>query len=364
MKFIVLILFILIAFQAKSRELLNIQRSPRAILMGNAYSSIATDEYTLFYNPATLARHSGFSLYPLNMMLTATNPLDDMDRFEENDEISSDPNGFVGQFTDFPVHLGAAYTPGFKMGHFGLSIINNTYSNMTLLNNIHPLLDIQHKRDRGFVMGYGLELGNNFHFGFSIKYLKRKGLEDTFPVYSTRIIDIIESEPDAVSDILDALGQEEGRGWGGDLGIEYVVGGMGTQIVWALTAMDVGDTRLRKSGGTRAAVPEQKMNITTGLSFSQDYKIFDYTLSADISRINQRVDNGRRLHLGAEVGTPVFRFLGGYSEGYLSYGAQLNFGILDIYAGLYETEIGSGYKQKKAKRGLIYLSLLDFHFDV
>ena len=44
-----------------------IMRSPKGLLMGDAYTSYATDEYTLFYNPALMARHSGFSFNPINL---------------------------------------------------------------------------------------------------------------------------------------------------------------------------------------------------------------------------------------------------------------------------------------------------------
>ena len=60
-----LTLIFTLAFSANvfAREVYYTLRSPKALLMGDAYTTLAEDDYTLFYNPAILARHSGFSLF-------------------------------------------------------------------------------------------------------------------------------------------------------------------------------------------------------------------------------------------------------------------------------------------------------------
>ena len=352
----------LLSFDSLAREFSTIQQSPRAILMGNAYTTQANDAFTLFYNPATLGRHKGFTLYPFNPMFTATNPLGEMDRFEGFD--SSDTTDLIDRLTGFPLHLGIGLTPGFKMGNFGFSLVSNTQTTMTLLNNTHPMLDIQNREDRGFVTGYAFKLTPELSLGMSIKYIKRRGLMMTSSVYSTRIIDLMDADIDSISSIMRGLGQQQGNSWGADLGLEYYKKTGNTEIIWGISAMDIGDTYF-KQGDTRVEVPVQKMNISTGISMKQSYgPLLDYTLSADVVRLNHRIDHKLRYNLGFEAGTPVVRVLGGMSSGYLSYGAQVNLGLISIYAGLYEVELGYGYKQQKNQRALLYLSLFDFHFDV
>lgn len=44
------------------------------------------------------------------------------------------------------------------------------------------------------------------------------------------------------------------------------------------------------------------MNIASGVAFKQDFKIIDYTLSADLHPLNYDMDFTQKLHLGAELG--------------------------------------------------------------
>ncbi len=143
-------------------------RSPRGLLMGDAYTSIANDEFTLFYNPAILARHKGFSFYPLNPSLTVTNVLGDTDRFTD---LGDDPNDFAAAAFDFPVHIGVDYSPGFKMGRFGLTALVNYNTNFNLQNQVTPSLDVDHRFDRGFVMGYAHPLFGNYKEGSGGEHL-------------------------------------------------------------------------------------------------------------------------------------------------------------------------------------------------
>lgn len=60
MKFFVL-LFLCLVSMLHAQEVNYLARSPRALLMGDAYTAIADDEFTLFYNPAALGRNKGVS---------------------------------------------------------------------------------------------------------------------------------------------------------------------------------------------------------------------------------------------------------------------------------------------------------------
>ena len=82
MKKLILIYFLLFFSFARAREFRYLQRSPKALLMGDAYTAIADDEYTLFYNPAAMGRHKGLSVYFVNPEVAVTNAIDELDRFE------------------------------------------------------------------------------------------------------------------------------------------------------------------------------------------------------------------------------------------------------------------------------------------
>jgi hypothetical protein len=82
MRLLVFLLMAMIANEIFAQESHYLRRSPRGILMGDAYTAVADDEYTLFYNPAALGRHKGISVYFIDPEVSATNVLGEMDRFK------------------------------------------------------------------------------------------------------------------------------------------------------------------------------------------------------------------------------------------------------------------------------------------
>jgi hypothetical protein len=361
---IILSFFFVTISELSAREFLSIQKSPRGILMGDAYMTLADDSYALFYNPALMGRHSGFSMYPFNPTISLINPLEYADQLEGMDEIGDEPSEIVSQFSGIPLHLGASMAPGFKLGRFGFSLVANSHTNLQVLNDTHPMLDIQHKYDRGFTMGYAAKLSNQLSLGIATKYIRRQGIDTITPVFSREVIDAIGQNPESFNDLMRGLGMDEGRAWGFDLGLDYHAKGGAGEFSMGFVVQDIVDTKFQKGNGVDADVPIQKMNMSWGASLKQDFKLIDFTLSGEISHINQRVDLKRRLHLGFEIGLPLIRVIAGYNGGYLSYGGEVDLGLIDVYVGLYEVEIGESYKQHSSKRAIIYFSLFDFHFDV
>lgn len=342
-----------------AKEIIYNLRSPKGLLMGDAYTTLAEHDYTLFYNPATLARHKGFSLFPLPFNFAITNPVDDLDRFEDIPETTS---GIFNTISGFPIHLGASVAPSLKLGRFGMQVYAASHTNMLLLNNTHPVIDLYHKQDNGFIFGYAHPLTQNFAIGVSFKYIKRRGVEGVRALYDPDLVDAINNGVDTFGDFADAFGMQEGKGWGYDIGFEYLKRGGAGEFAMGLSVMDVGKTKFT-SGDTEVAVPEQDMTVNFGTHLKQDFGIFDWTISADLHPLNQKVDQKRLLHVGLDIGTPVIRLLAGYNGGYFSYGTEIDLGAFDIYAGFYDVEIGNGFQMKKNKRFLLYLSLFDFEFD-
>lgn len=353
-------------------------RSPQALLMGDAFTARADDEYTLFYNPAGLGRSNrGVSLTPINPDFGITNALDEMDRFK--DFPSNDTAAIADRLMGFPVYLHAAAMPNVKMGGFGLSLFANSTTSVVLRNAIHPLLDVDYRYDRGFTMGYAYSWGSagkkkkkkdkstssgtRTSIGFSVKHVRRNALSRQFDLFGTSVLNTVSNpKNDSVSKMLSGLGYSEGSAWGGDLGIEHSITQGGSELSFGLSAMDIGDLQFKRISGT-GVIPRQPMTINGGVTWRQDFKIFDYSLSADIHPINQYMPFGRRIHIGAEAGIPLLRVFGGFSEGYISYGASFDIYMFKLTAGFYNVELGSEYKEEKGGRAVIYLSLFDFSFD-
>ena len=105
------------------------------------------------------------------------------------------------------------------------------------------------------------------------------------------------------------------------------------------------------------------MVISAGVSWMQDFTIFDYRLAFDLHPLNQNVDLLRMMHLGVEVGLPIVSAFLGYNSGYFSYGLSIDLWFFNITAGFYGVELGTEYKEQQGKRAVVYLSLLDFEFS-
>lgn len=355
-------------------------RSPRGLLLGDAFTAIADDEYTLFYNPAAMGRHTGVSLYPLNPVLGVTNVLEEMDRFENFP--SNDEAAIADRILGLPIYTRAGIYPGLKMAKFGFTLFADNKMSLLLTNAVHPQLSINYRYDRGFAMGGAFNIGSGASFkagkknekgtitagrrlsiGGSVKHVRREALDGTFSLMGTTLLSRISQGVNSATELKEAFGFNEGKGWGVDLGVEYSQGSGNSLFTAGLVANDIGDIHFRKLSG-EGKVPKQYMNVAAGVSFKQDFKIFDYTLSSDLHPLNEEMDFMQRVHLGAELGIPFITLHTGWNAGYLSYGATVKLWPIKLTAGFYGIEVGSKYKEEEAKRIILYLSLFDFSINL
>jgi hypothetical protein len=339
--------------------------------MGDAFTAVNDDDFTLFYNPASLARHRrDFTLYPFNPQISGTNLLHDLDRFEN---FPDEPVGASRVLMDYPVHAGAQITPGFKLFNVGVTFLASESYDLLLRNQSNPMLDIDVRSDKGVMLGVGIPIGpgrlNNrsqhgsqTSLGIGAKYIERTGLRDTKSLASPDMINALSR--DELSKILDELGRTRGVGWGFDAGLEHVVKSGNSQLVLGLAALDITGTQFnvpKNEDNLRVSNIRDQFNL--GMAFGQDHRVFHYILSADVRALNEQMDFGKRLRLGAEVGIPGLSVMGGVNSGYYSYGATVDLKFLRLTAGFFDVELGSSYKQVKGRRFMLYLSLFDFSFD-
>jgi hypothetical protein len=374
-------LFIFEITEIEARPVSHFARSPRAILMGDAYTAIADDEFTLFYNPAGLAKNKLLSLSFLNPDVSVSNVYDDADRFENFP--SSDAAAIADRILGHPLHFHIGATPGIKLGSFGFSLMANVYNDLELRNAIHPVLDLNYRYDRGFIAGYAFTFGQGgkkkkkgrkknetmtftpgtkVALGLAVKHLNRQGITKRFDLFGLELLNKINSNTSDIDEIRKSFGYSYGDAWGGDIGLEYSYSTNISQLNMAFAILDVGQTYFNRTAGS-LQLPSQKMQVNTGISYTFDLKLVHALISMDMAPINQGLSVGEMFHIGAELGIPFITVMGGWNGGYLSYGAGLEFWPIKIYGGFYGIEMGNGFQQKESKRALIYLSLLDFSFD-
>ena len=346
-------------------------RSPTAMLMGDAFTAVNDDEFTLFYNPASLGRHKNdFTIHPFNPQVNGTNVLNDLERFED---FPNEPVGASEVLMDYPAHAAVGIAPGFKLFNVGVSFLANDSYDVLLRNNSHPMLDLDLRADRGVLVGVGIPLGTSrlsrksqngsqTSLGLGMKYIERTGVRDTLALAGPTVLESLDQ--DDLEKILKTLGKVKGIGYGFDAGIEHVSRRGPSQFVIGLSALDITGTDFKEAENENdLEVADNRDQINLGLAAGQDFKLFHYIVSADVRALNEQMDFGKRLRFGAQVGIPGLKLMGGLNSGYYSYGAVVDLALLKITAGFYDVELGSKYKQTKSKRFVLYLSLFDFSFD-
>ena len=370
---IILITFILTSVSAK--EIVWLGRSAKALLMGDAWTALANDdEMTLFYNPASLGANSSVGFNLINPKLGATNALDELDRFE--DFPSGDAGAISERLLGFPVFVEASIFPTFKMLNFAFSFFATSKTSLVMTNAVHPTLKADYRYDRGFAFGFGYNLiggktargkslgnGERLSIGYTLKYLRREGLSKSFDIFGTGLLDDInDGNLESTDDFKRILGFSEGKSFGHDIGIEYALGSGSSQFTMGASLLNVADISFRKLSGTED-VPEQDMYLNLGASFKQDFKLFSYTLATDLKPVNQPIPFGQMFNFGASVSIPFFSTFFGWSQGYISYGLEVDLWPFRVLAGFYSVELGSEFKENEGKRAVIYLSLLDIDID-
>jgi hypothetical protein len=370
MKLLFLLLFILV-YEARAFDNPYTMRSPEALLMGDANTAVNSDSFTLFYNPASMARHKAdFTLNPFNPQASGTNILADMDRFKN---FPDEPVGVSKVLMNYPAHASVGISPGFKMFNVGVSFLAQDSYDLMLRNRANPILDLDIRSDRGVLVGAGIpigprrlnkksKMGSQTSIGLGAKYIERSGVNDRLALAGPTVTNSLGQ--DDIDKIVKSLGRVKGVGFGFDAGLEHVEKSGNGQLVLGLAAMDIGGTDFRVGKNPdNLKVANIRNQVNLGIAGGHDYRFFHYILSADVRALNEEMDFGKRLRLGAQVGIPGLKLMAGMNSGYYSYGATVDLAFIKLTAGFYDTELGSTYKQIQSKRFIIYLSLFDFSFD-
>lgn len=95
-KVIAVLTFLFALIQNLRAEFSYLGRSPEVLFMGDAYTAVADDENTLFYNLAAMGRHNGVTIAPINPTIGVTDVLD------KNLSLSEFEIGLSDTFENFP----------------------------------------------------------------------------------------------------------------------------------------------------------------------------------------------------------------------------------------------------------------------
>lgn len=346
------------AVLAPAAELYEINRSVRALGMGNAYTAVVDNEDSLFYNPAGIAKNSG-------IFWTIVDPgigLNGIDAYDAFSDLSSS-GGFASGLNSLygnPIWVGvnaktAVITPYFAAAYFdsldlGVKVNNPTATELTV--------DIVN--DMGIALGTGFSFGV-LQFGGVVKRIDRTGARRTYG--PSTIAGIIDGSTD-VGVIFDNY-SNSGIGYALDLGFNLKFPTMISPTM-SLVWKNVGDTSFSTSSPAIEAPPTEKQEMILGAGMDIGLPLMSITPSIDIKHLQDTdIQLGKKIHMGVELGLPLFDLRAGFHQGYLSYGVGVNLGLLQIDAASWGVELGEYPGQIEDRRYMVQLSIkigFDFGF--
>ena len=149
----------------------------------------------------------------------------------------------------------------------------------------------------------------------------------------------------------------KGTGTGVDLGMNISLP-LPIRPVMSVVWRNAGGLSFRPEETGGASPPSDKNEIIVGFSALVDLPFFDLAAAADFKHINRDEEQiGKKLHLGLEVGLPLIDLRVGFHQGYLSYGAGIGLGLIQVDAASYGVELGAFPGQLEDRRYIVQATI-------
>jgi len=333
------------------QELFESNTSVRALGMGNAFVGVVDNSDSLFYNPAGLARVSGYNWLVFDPkagingdeILDSVNDLQGSATFEDT----------IREMYGDHVWAGGGVKSAFTMPNIGFAIFDDLNASVDINNPVYSNLDLALTNDFGYAMGFGIPVLPTLHGGINLRYVKRTGSRQAWgPSFIGSL------NPDAI----ESGAQLKGNGYAMDLGLNLLVPGPVSptlSFVWK----NVGRTTYKPDGTTLAAPPSDENEMIVGAALNVDLPGVSIAPAVDFKYLNRAdVQLGKKIHFGVELGLPLLDIRAGFNQGYYTLGAGVNLGILRVDAASYGVELGAFPGQREDRRYIIQVSL-ELGFD-
>jgi uncharacterized membrane protein YgcG len=326
-------LILIVTFQARAAVQSAQNSSVRALGMGDAYTALADDSSSLFYNPAGLARVRGlnwkiFSLHAGASGLEAYNKIKDLNGSGGGDELSDTIQKLYGEHVSSAVGGESIFT----MPMLGVGVYNHTDALIKVDNPVYPTLQTEVINDYGYTLGAGVPLGPFLHAGMNLRYVKRTGAR--LPLGASVLADL---------DMDKLKGQITGWGVGyaADTGMNLILPAPFFTATLSAVWKNMGKTNY-KSENKAQILPSDDNNITLGAALKFDTPVLSIAPAVDFQNLNRTdIQLARKLNFGIEIGLPMVDIRGGFREGYYTAGAGVNLGLFRVDVATYGVELGA-----------------------
>ncbi len=307
--------------------------------MGDAYTALANDESSLFYNPAGLARVHGINWKIFGLGGGASG----VSAFTKAKGLSggsaSSFSNSIGQLYGEHVSTALGGESIFTMPMFGFGVYNHASALIRVDNPIYPNLHVRAINDTGYVFGVGVPAGP-VHFGLDLKYIKRSGGD--IPLGPADLADL---NPKTVTDNITAWGQ----GYGADLGMSVVLPAPFFTAAMSAVWKNMGKIEFRSLNSS--PIPDEDNNVTLGLGLDFELPLVSIRPAFDFTNVNRTdLQLTRKVNFGIEIGLPIIDIRGGFREGYYTAGVGVDLGLFRVDAATYGVELGDYPGQLEDRR--------------
>ena len=362
-----LLIALLLANVSQAKELLGPEEGVVPYGMGRAYSAIADDWLSLYYNPAGLALVKNIDLQLFDLSLSSND--DVRKNYSHFKEVAKSSKGSladsISELAGKHVMASAANVTQITVPNFALGVVYRAHTDFDLENLAYPTTQMRFTRDFAIIGGGAVTGGKRkeFRLGAAVKWIKRTGGMKEIP-----ISEILGNDRKSIADLFN----QTGTGLGGDVGLQYRLPIPGrveytASFVWH----DIGKTSF---GGVQAQNPPTRIEenavaglgirfpiggmknrrlerrygpsrSTSHLSFAFDYSHLNYSLNEE--------QFAKHCHLGMNLDLPILSLQLGLNQSSLSFGTSFDIGVLRIAMATYGEELGSFAGQKPDRRYLL-----------
>lgn len=321
-------------------ELSTLNSSVRALGMGDAFTALADDESSLFYNPAGLARVRGLNLKIFGLGAT----LSGVSAYEKVQDMNTQSgSGFadaVGDLYGEKIFVGAGGEATFTMPMLGFGVYDHAGASVRVDNPVYPALKARVLNDYGYVMGFGAPLAPVLHAGLALKYIKRTGADKTFGPGA-----LADLQPDVITSRLTPWGV----GYGLDLGVTAIVPAPFFSAALSAAWKNVGGIKFRSDN--LDDIPSEPNNMTLGVGLDFDLPLMRIRPAIDVTYLNDaNLQLMRKINMGVEIDLPIIDVRAGFHEGYYTVGVGLDMGLFRVDAATYGVELGDYPGQLEDRR--------------
>jgi hypothetical protein len=321
--------------------------SVRALGMGNAYTAVVADGNALFYNPAGLARISGFHWTVFDPRVGA-NGLDALQAAQKISGANGDLVNTINNLYGTKVWATGGAKTAITAPGFGIAGFANAEAGLGFHNPANSTINVNYFFDYGIALGVALDfIPEILKVGVVAKRVNRTGT--TLPVGPATLATLDQ-------ETLKEEFKSRGTGYGVDLGAVLTVPGP-IKPALAFVWKNAGGMNFTHEEGAHAP-PIIQNEMILGASLAIDLPLISIVPSVDYTYFNRTdVQLGNKVHVGVELDLPLIDLRAGLNQGYYTAGVGLGLGPLDIDIATYGVELGEYPGQQEDRR---YVAQLTF----